>query len=196
MSFSNKKSKSQKKSKEKSLSSERNEIWIDGRFIVTSKLSKGSFGQVYEGVDTHNGNKSIICKINEDKKMNELESDVLNALNDGKFKNFPILYSYGLHKNKPYQIQERFGHTLEYYQRLRNKNKFTFKTVHQIGIQVIKLLEQIHSTGYVYNDLKPDNILLDNLCNVRISDFGLMTLEQANKLKSWCGTPIFMAPEF
>jgi hypothetical protein len=64
---------------------------------------------VYEGLDTHNGNKEIICKINDGKEMNELESIVLNKLNEKGFKNFPKLHSYGMYTNKPYQIQERFG---------------------------------------------------------------------------------------
>ena len=67
----------------------RKEIWIDSRYIIKKKLSKGSFGQVYEGLDTHNGNKDIICKINDGKEMNDLESIVLKSLNDKGFKNFP-----------------------------------------------------------------------------------------------------------
>lgn len=54
-------------------------------------------------------------------------------------------------------ILQRFGQTLEFYQ-MMNKVNFTFKTVHQIGIQLITLFEQFHSTGFVFNDLKPDNI--------------------------------------
>lgn len=32
------------------------EVWIENRFVIRKKLSKGSFGQVYAGTDTHNGN--------------------------------------------------------------------------------------------------------------------------------------------
>jgi len=31
-----------------------------------------------------------------------------------------------------------------------------------VGIQFISILEQVHSLGYVYNDIKPDNILIGN----------------------------------
>ena len=62
-----------------------------------------------------------------------------------------------------------------------NKDKFSFTTVNLIGIQLINLLEQFHSTGYVYNDLKPDNICIgdyksiNTLHKLRLIDFGLAT---------------------
>lgn len=39
---------------------------------------------------------------------------------------------------------------------------FCFKTTAQIGIQLVNILEKIHEAGYVFNDLKPDNILIGN----------------------------------
>lgn len=75
---------------------------------------------------------------------------------------------------------ERLGLTLEQYQ-MMNRHKFSFKTVHQIGIQLITMFEKIHSTGYVYNDLKPDNICVgtfnnqSNLHKLKLIDFGLAT---------------------
>jgi serine/threonine protein kinase len=33
-------------------------------------------------------------------------------------------------------------------------------SIYDLGIQLLKLLEQIHNAGYVYNDLKLDNILV------------------------------------
>ena len=34
-------------------------------------------------------------------------------------------------------------------------------SAYQLGIHIVTMLEQIHSAGYVYNDLKLDNILMD-----------------------------------
>ena len=65
--------------------------------------------------------------------MQEIEVGMLKELNAKKLKNFPILHSTGLYNGKPYMILSRLGQTLEFYQ-MMNKNKFSFKTVHQIGI--------------------------------------------------------------
>jgi len=42
----------------------------------------------------------------------------------------------------------------------KQKGKFSFKTTVKVGIQLISVLEELHQLGYIYNDLKPDNILI------------------------------------
>ena len=46
-----------------------------------------------------------------------------------------------------------------------------------IGIQLCERLRDLHSIGYVHNDIKPDNMLLDpkNKENIFLIDFGLST---------------------
>ena len=49
-----------------------------------------------------------------------------------------------------------------------------------IGIQLINLMEQVHSVGFVYNDLKPENICVGNFeenkpTKLKLIDFGLAT---------------------
>ena len=75
------------------------------------------------------------------------------------------------------------GKTLERYQQERGK-AFSFQTVNLIGIRLTDLLMEIHSIGYVYNDLKTDNILVgnyrcsDSLHQLKLIDFGLATAFQ------------------
>ncbi|KAM9320780.1 rhodopsin kinase GRK1 [Gastrophryne carolinensis] len=63
--------------------------------------------------------------------------------------------------------------------------------------QIICGLEHLHQNRIIYRDLKPENVLLDNDGNVRISDLGLAVQlkENKNKTKGYAGTPGFMAPE-
>ena len=60
-------------------------------------------------------------------------------------------------------------------------------------------LEYCHQHGIVHRDLKPENILLaesGNLDSIHIADFGLSNyLDITNRLKSYCGTPGYIAPE-
>ena len=41
-------------------------------------------------------------------------------------------------------------------------NKLSLQSILQIGIQLVTCLEKIHEMGFVFNDLKPDNILIGN----------------------------------
>ena len=49
----------------------------------------------------------------------------------------------------------------------------------EIAQQILKCLEIVHHAGFVYNDLKPDNIMITlddaNKINVTLIDYGFLT---------------------
>ena len=69
--------------------------------------------------------------------------------------------------------------------------RFTKQQAYGLGIQILNILEKIHGAGYVFNDLKLDNLLLDfdidttylpvtnanffDTLNINIIDFGFAT---------------------
>ena len=59
-----------------------------------------------------------------------------------------------------YYIMPRLGVDLDRYFTDVESN-FSKKTVLHLGISLLKSLEIIHDAGYIYNDLKLDNILVD-----------------------------------
>ena len=76
---------------------------------------------------------------------------------------------------------------------------FTEKATKFFISEMILGISSLHKLGYIHRDLKPENLLLaerDKLDSIRIADFGLANqLDISNTLKSYCGTPGYIAPE-
>lgn len=63
-----------------------------------------------------------------------------------------------------------------------------------IAAEVLVALESLHEKGFIYRDLKPDNILFDTSGHLKLADFNL-SINKAEINNSLCGTPDFAAPE-
>lgn len=68
----------------------------------------------------------------------------------------------------------------------------------KIFFQILQAMEYLHSLGVSHRDVKLENVLfVDNKeRDIKLIDFGFSTLCQpGKKLKVFCGTPSYMAPE-
>ena len=63
-----------------------------------------------------------------------------------------------------------------------------------ITAKCLEALHHCHSLGIVHRDIKPENIMFGADGEIRLVDFGLAK-ESATKMKTFAGTPYFMAPE-
>lgn len=78
---------------------------------------------------------------------------------------------------------------------LRNMKNFT---LHDVRIYVAELalaLDSLHKIGVVYRDMKPENIVLDELGHVKLVDFGFSKLINDDPTSTVCGSAEYLAPE-
>ena len=56
------------------------------------------------------------------------------------------------------------------------------------------LFQHCHTLGITHRDIKPENIMFGKDGEIRLVDFGLAK-DTTHHMKSYAGTPYFMAPE-
>ena len=142
------------------------------KFRVIKKIADGSFGSIYEGINTIN-NKPIAIKLEDRSKYNLLEKEAYNLYT---LKGFGIVEILSFGKNFKYNImiQSLLGDSL-YKIFLDCKKKFELKDICLIGLQCLDRIEWIHTRNIIHRDIKPENFLtgLKDPRIIYMIDFGL-----------------------
>lgn len=74
---------------------------------------------------------------------------------------------------------------------------FTLEETYRLGINICQALQKCRTFGYIYPNLKPENILFDKEGRCKIGDFGSFScLEPAKTSISYKRTQYYMTPEF
>ncbi|RKO96285.1 hypothetical protein CXG81DRAFT_2381, partial [Caulochytrium protostelioides] len=82
----------------------------------------------------------------------------------------------------------------ELFSYLRKCTRFPTHIARFYTAQVVLAFEYLHSKDIIYRDLKPENLLLDERGNIRITDFGFAKVV-TDITWTLCGTPDYLAPE-
>jgi len=88
------------------------------------------------------------------------------------------------------------GGSLHQYLKKRPGRRVDDHAARQLFFQVVQGIRYMHERHIVHRDVKLENLLLDEAGIVQIIDFGFSTIvPPGKKLKIFCGTPSYMAPE-
>lgn len=145
--------------------------WNENRYIVLKKLGQGGIGSVYKVKDRFGNIKAI--KISSDINSITREYEFIK-----KFKNLSIVPRvYELDDYNKYGERFHFfvleyidGYNLKEIMKVKD---FNLKDSLIIAVIVLKNLKTIYDLGYIYGDIKLENIMIDrNSKKIYLIDFG------------------------
>ena len=179
---------------------------IDGVYKLVMCIATGGSSQVWEVVEQPSG-RHLAMKLlkmeNPDFKENKAglkhEADVLKSLDHPMIIKFE---KYSSSRDNTYLTMEHFRAP-----NVKLQIKADITSVHvrarRLFESVCQALSHVHAKGWVHRDMKPDNVLMNKVGEIRLVDFSLSSKEikgfskmiGGGKQKTIQGTRTYIAPE-
>lgn len=174
-------------------------ILFHNRYLLVSLLGTGASAQVWKAKDTKANNLLVALKIFS-------ESSGMNSYGLQSFeKQFTIVFNmkqsnllpptgYDIYQGCPYLVMQycENGSCMSMAGRMEEDDIIKF--LHDVSAG----LEYLHDHNIIHQDIKPDNIMLDDNCNFMVTDFGISVSSNGSVYDSQGmsgGTRAYMGPE-
>ncbi|MCO6430330.1 MAG: serine/threonine protein kinase [Deltaproteobacteria bacterium] len=196
---------------------------VASRYTVVRFLGKGSFGTVYECTDSMLADVAVAVKLfsravlKNHKRSKRIHQEML-ACQRVNHPNVAAFYDC-------IQTESVVGYSMElvdgssFEELIADRSNLSAREMVRVMKQLLRGMSAIHKTGIVHRDVKPSNILLTRLGEVKISDFGIANHQLPEAQEGSCiegvaklstdarvmkcsmagrivGTPLYLAPEY
>jgi len=146
-------------------------------YKIGKKIGEGSFGVLFEGINMINGLPVAIKFEPRKTEAPQLKDEYRTYKIVAGTPNIPHAYYFGQEGLHNILVIDLLGPSLEDLFDWCSR-KFSVKTVVQIAVQMITLIEDLHAHDLIYRDIKPDNFLIGrpgapDENNIHLIDFGM-----------------------
>ncbi len=157
---------------------------LGDRYVVVRQLGQGGFGRTYLTEDINRFRELCVLKefspqvqtayvLQKAEELFQREASVLYKLQHPQIPRFRELFRTNLQGKEYLFLVQDFVEGQTYSSLLNSRRKFTEAEVRQLLLQILPVLEYIHSVGVIHRDISPDNLMLRTVDQLPVLiDFG------------------------
>ncbi|XP_025075803.1 uncharacterized protein LOC105433843 isoform X2 [Pogonomyrmex barbatus] len=169
------------------------------RFDIIKKLGQGTYGKVQLGINKETGQEVAIktikkCKIETEADLIRIRREI-QIMSSVQHPNIIHIYEVFENREKMVLVME-YAAGGELYDYLSERKVLSEHEARRIFRQIATAVFYCHKHKICHRDLKLENILLDQVGNAKIADFGLSNVfDEQRLLNTFCGSPLYASPE-
>ncbi|GJQ12782.1 hypothetical protein GpartN1_g4573.t1 [Galdieria partita] len=174
-------------------------------YEVLAPIGKGASGSVHLAKDIKSG-EFVAIKIIDKAAVFESNGAARHTADERLLLQLASDHPFILHLESAFQTKEKLylvtefcgGGDLFFFLHHKGSRRIEEGKAKRVAAEIILGLEHIHKLGFVYRDLKPENVFLDKEGHVRLADFGLCRYLKGaphRRANSFCGTRAYICPE-
>jgi len=150
-------------------------ITLNNHYRIVRELGHGGFGRTYLAEDAHRFNEPCVLKefapqvhgsyaLQKSEELFEREAGVLYKLQHNQIPRFRELFRVSIvDRGYLFLVQDYVpGQTYRFLLDARKRQglRFIEAEINQLLLQILPVLEYIHSLGVIHRDISPDNLIL------------------------------------
>ncbi len=178
-----------------------NEAPTLGYYQLQRKVARGATAVVYEAVDSRSGTRVALKVLNSRASNKDEQSGIDHWLHEAEIvsqfdcENIVRIHDAEMLDGKAFIAMDFIpGYSMS--KRLRKKQLLSLEECVRVSKDMLRALVVAHSHGVIHGDIKPGNIIYDEVEDQYVlTDFGAAYTENRKAGGQIVGTPAYMSPE-
>ena len=176
----------------------RDGVILNNRYRIVKQIGRGGFGRAYLAEDTQRYRELCVLKefapqvesndeLDRAEDLFEREAGILYRLNHNQIPRFEALLKTRLDRENSLFLVQEYVPGESYWQLLQRHGRLREREVTEMILNILPVLDYIHSADLIHRDISPDNLILrDRDDKPVLIDFGCVKLA-ANEVSRCSG---------